>query len=368
MLLASTAAAQRVTPSLEVGASRIRFADSVTSTAAALTPAFLVDWDRASFGAVGTLSQFAGGWSTQGALQGSLYTPSAGLLLGELSGLAGGSAHEDGSRTGETMAIARAHLMADTRGVWLGVGGGTSWDGATWHAVRQAEAGAWAYIGRATAVATVTPTTAADTIHFTDSELALRWELPLADLGVAGGIRSGDRMPAIGGTASSWGSVSVTGWVAPNVAIVASAGAYPVDLTQGFPGGRFASIGVRFGPRPPRHGQTTVTASRAPDVAARPEPRDGMLDFAVATAADGRRTIRVRAPGASRVDLNADFTDWQPVALRRAGDGWWAVTLPIAPGTYQLNVRLDGGPWAVPPGLTTVKDEFGGTVGVLSVH
>lgn len=365
MLVASTAAAQRVTPGLEVGASRIRFADSVSSSAAAVTPSVLVDWDRASFGAVGTFSQFAGGWSSQGSLQGSLYAQASELLVGELSGLAGGSAHEDGSRTGQTLAIARAHLMGDTRGAWLGVGGGTSWDGSEWHGMRRAELGAWMHLGLATAVATVTPTNAADTIDYTDAELALRWELPRADVGVAGGVRSGDRLPSIGGSASSWGSLSVTGWLSPGLAVVASVGAYPVDLTQGFPGGRFASIGVRFGPRLARRDDRSGAAQRP--AATYGAPAAGVLDFAMTTVARDRRTIRVRAPGASRVELNADFTDWRPVALARAADGWWTVTLRIAPGTYQLNVRLDGGAWVVPPGLVPIQDEFGGSVGVLTV-
>jgi len=32
-----------------------------------------------------------------------------------------------------------------------------------------------------------------------------------------------------------------------------------------------------------------------------------------------------------------------------------------------MNVRLDGGKWLVPPGLLSMLDEFGGTVGLLVV-
>jgi len=31
-------------------------------------------------------------------------------------------------------------------------------------------------------------------------------------------------------------------------------------------------------------------------------------------------------------------------------------------------VRLNGGPWVAPPGLSTVRDEFGGEVGLLVVQ
>jgi hypothetical protein len=67
------------------------------------------------------------------------------------------------------------------------------------------------------------------------------------------------------------------------------------------------------------------------------------------------------------VELNGDFTGWQPIALSSRADDSWTVTLPLAPGTYQLNVRIDGGPWVVPAGILPVSDEFGGRVGVLVI-
>jgi hypothetical protein len=32
-----------------------------------------------------------------------------------------------------------------------------------------------------------------------------------------------------------------------------------------------------------------------------------------------------------------------------------------------MNVRVDGGTWVIPPGLLPLKDEFGGSVGLLVV-
>ncbi|MGE5100766.1 MAG: glycogen-binding domain-containing protein, partial [Deltaproteobacteria bacterium] len=74
------------------------------------------------------------------------------------------------------------------------------------------------------------------------------------------------------------------------------------------------------------------------------------------------------APSATAVELNGDFTHWQPVRLARGTDGWWTITLQIAPGTYQVNIRVDGGPWVAPPGLLTSTDEFGGIVGILRIE
>jgi hypothetical protein len=36
-------------------------------------------------------------------------------------------------------------------------------------------------------------------------------------------------------------------------------------------------------------------------------------------------------------------------------------------GKYQMNIRIDGGPWIVPPGVLSMLDEFGGSVGLLVV-
>jgi 1,4-alpha-glucan branching enzyme len=80
---------------------------------------------------------------------------------------------------------------------------------------------------------------------------------------------------------------------------------------------------------------------------------------------NGRRTIRVHAPAARSVEVMGDFTAWQPLALTPASGGWWTATLAIAPGTYQLNVRVNGGGWDVPAGVLETVDEFGARVGLL---
>jgi 1,4-alpha-glucan branching enzyme len=77
--------------------------------------------------------------------------------------------------------------------------------------------------------------------------------------------------------------------------------------------------------------------------------------------------LRVQAPGARRVELNGDFTGWQPTALASSPGGSWTLTVPLAPGTYQVNLRIDDGPWMVPAGLLPLTDEFGGRVGLLVI-
>ena len=100
-----------------------------------------------------------------------------------------------------------------------------------------------------------------------------------------------------------------------------------------------------------------------PEVAA-----SGVSTLRLVRAADGKRTLRVRVPGANIVEVNGDFTGWQPRALIQKGDGWYELSAPIAPGTYQMNIRTNGGAWAPPPSIPTVRDEFGGLTGVLVVR
>ena len=88
------------------------------------------------------------------------------------------------------------------------------------------------------------------------------------------------------------------------------------------------------------------------------------------TALPGDRGVRllVRAPGASSVELAADFTDWHPVVLERVmEEGAWQLLLPVASGLHRLNVRIDGGKWIAPAGTTRSADEFGSEVGIVAV-
>jgi 1,4-alpha-glucan branching enzyme len=88
----------------------------------------------------------------------------------------------------------------------------------------------------------------------------------------------------------------------------------------------------------------------------------------VRTLVGTQRVLRIYAPAARTVEITGDFTHWQAVQLTRGSDGWWSVTRAMAPGTYQMNLRIDGGRWLAPPGLLTTSDEFGGTIGILTIE
>jgi hypothetical protein len=366
----AAASAQSTGISIDAGALSMQYADSIESSAIAITPSLWADSRLTSLSMTGTLSEFTtGGWSAQGSADASVFTNRRGLFLGELEGTGGGSSRNDGSRTGQVLGSARIHLATDNHGVWLGAGLGSTWYGATWRNVRQAEAAAWARLGALTAFASAIPVVIADSIRYTDAQAAASLSFPRFELSGSGGFRSGSRLPTLGGTAKSWGSASVSGWIAPWHALVASAGTYPVDLTQGFPGGRFASLSLRFGARRFPPAVTSVTeVSDIRSSAPAPPSAPGISSFDIIATAAGTRELRIRAVSAGSVEIMGDFTSWQPVSLNTAGTGWWTVRLPIMPGIHEMNVRVNGGPWVVPPGLTARSDEFGGKVGVLVVR
>jgi hypothetical protein len=149
---------------------------------------------------------------------------------------------------------------------------------------------------------------------------------------------------------------------------------------QGLPGGRYVTAARSA--RDPTPETSTTRRSRAEAACCPYEVRRcgrrAPSSSSWRSATDGSRELRVLVPGARRVELMGDFTDWTPVALtplgRRAGgrgsdgDDVWLAELVIAPGVHRVNVRVDGGPWRPPPGLSVVRDEFGGEVGLLVVR
>ena len=352
--------AQRVSSSVDVGGSSMRYADSISTNGPALSPSIWADWARTSLAASGTYSHFSGGWSTQGAVSGSVFTPSAGLLVGELAGSAGGSAHADNSRTGQLLAIGRLHAMGATHGAWIGAGAGRTWDGSLWHNVMASEAGAWLNRSGLSVVGSIAPMRVDDSIRYADTQLASRWVSPKLELGASVGVRAGAHVPAIGGTGNGWGSLAVVAWIVPQIGLVLDAGTYPVDLTQGFPGGRFATLSVRLRTRPRQESHATSADDLARGKA--------VASFTVQPGSGaGEATIHVRATGARTVEVMGDFTAWRPVAMRPAADGSWFLTMSAGSGAHQVNIRLDHGAWSVPPGLPVVTDEFGGSFGLLMI-
>jgi hypothetical protein len=368
LCLSRASRAQIAEASVDAGGAALRYADTLSTGAGAITPHVSLDWQSGFVDAAGTYSQFtAGGWSTQGVLSGSRFIPAGTRSLIELAGLVGGSTHNDGTRTGEGLLNARIHFGSSNREFFVGGGGGRAWDGDAWRSLLLGEVGASLAIGGGGAIFTVSPAIVNDSLKYTDSQASFSWKRERLDLGALLGFRVGDKVTTSNANARSWASVTAVAWMTPRVGLVASGGTYPIDPTQGFPGGRFFSLAVRLA----THGVRSSVPSTATDDDTRP----GLVP-AAATGFSAQRAgpdsvrIKLAAPGARSVEITGDFSNWVP--LRLAPDGMdadsWTVTLPMNAGKYQMNIRVNGGLWSVPPGLLSMLDEFGGSVGLLVVE
>lgn len=341
---------------VDVGTSRMSFADSIGATAFSISPVLRTTSPSGSFNAFGTFSRLAQSWSNSGTISATVNTARRGHFAGELEGIAAGSLHSDGTRTGQMLGNARLWMSGTSGGAWVGAGLGRTWDG-TWRPVMQGEVGAWAASGDNSFSASLTPTQVEDTIRYADAVFAAQHQTQVWEFGAQLGVRAGDHLASLPASRSAWGSVGAVYWATPTMGLVASAGTYPVDLTQGYPGGDFVSLALRLRAR-------AQTADSAP---AEPLQRNEPGTLRVSQLSGDTRRVRVYAPGANTIEILGDFTQWEPVALQREGRGWWTGTVSIPAGTHEVNVRVDGRTWLVPPGLTTVRDEFGGSSGRLVI-
>jgi hypothetical protein len=123
------------------------------------------------------------------------------------------------------------------------------------------------------------------------------------------------------------------------------------DVVRGVPPLRYVSVSIRFS------GQAHAPVFRSTP---RTHPTVGPQIVA------GRERIEIRANGASRVELMADFTDWNPVELALV-DGVWRLERALSPGLHRVALRIDGGEWITPSNLPRAKDELGGVVGLMTI-
>jgi len=343
----------------------LRYADTVNTGIAAVSPHALFDWGTSIAEASGTFSRFlSGGWSTQGTVSGSFLSGAHRGLVGELGGFAGGSTHSNGTRTGEVLGNLRLHYPRGTSEIFVGAAAGRTSFGDGSQRILLGEAGASAQLGDLNATLTVSPV-ALDSIRYGDTQLSFSWTRRSFDFDAVAGFRVGDQLTDLGATARAWGSLSAVVWFKSHIAAVLSGGTYPIDPTQGFPGGRFLSASIRFA----RGNDLTnprITQGEAPLANSPGAPI--VESFTWEKSAAGDVILRASAPRAQTVEVTGDFTKWIPVQLSAENGGWWAIRLPLAPGKYQMNLRINGGSWIVPPGLLSMADEFGGAVGLLVVE
>jgi hypothetical protein len=184
-----------------------------------------------------------------------------------------------------------------------------------------------------------------------DAQLGVHWSVGrLAFDGVLG-----KRFSATNEPNETWGQIQSALSLSPELALITSTGVRPSSAAYGIAPSRFVELGFRVSP----------SALRRPRLPSGVRPTAAA--FQIDDAGNGARRLRIRVPGARSVELSGDFTNWQPISLRRADTDQWEATVAIAPGMHRVAIRVNGDAWTTPPGIATVQDEFQGTVGVIVV-
>lgn len=364
---------QTVSVGVDAGAAAVTYDDYGSSRVATVTPSVRWETARTMVVANASLSQFESGHtSIQTGVAGSVLTPEFWNVRGEVYGAFSSTRYRQSLAATDVYGVGRLHAAGPSGGVWVGAGGGfVAQNSGLPKAITQLDGGVWARDEGVLYTVTVLPTRVG-AARYADITGALRWEGARGEFAVSTGYRArpSDSLPGV----QAWGEAWLTVWLGRRLAVVTGAGVFPFDVVQGLPGGRYASAGVRLVTRRASVGDPVLRAELTEPYELRRLARAGRgrlaaEQFQVSDNPDGTRVVRLRVPGAHHVELMADFTDWTPVSLTRTpNSGEWSAALVIGPGVHRVNVRVDDREWEVPEGLTSVRDEFGGAVGIFVVR
>ncbi|NIR44889.1 MAG: hypothetical protein GWN99_11335 [Gemmatimonadetes bacterium] len=369
----------QVRVSLGAGAGR-EYRDSETSAAALLVqPRLSLIWGGTALDFEGGLARFGGGELTARASGTAGWQALGNRFLGLQLGLdAEGAWYEERGGNGLLLGTARISLSNERAGAWLGGGVGAADAGSGFSGLRALEVGGRIEVGgvsvglsagqrafqrRVTTIRDSVLVLPPDTVvpigrfevtestphSYADGELTLGWSRGPVSLELAIGGRVGNSLVPT----ERWARVDGFVTLAPTVMAVFSAGRTPGRPERGLSSQPHFLLGLNLAV-PGRH---RAAAPPTP-------PRPGLQ---VISHPSGARVIRIPIDGARRVELMGDFTNWRPLEMEPAGPGFWRLKLHLEPGLYRINIRVDGGPWIVPPGLTPVPDEFSGAVGQLVI-
>jgi len=364
-LLGTRTSAAQTTGTVDIGVSTVLYDGFLRSGAASVTPT--LTWQRpgSAVTARGTYLRFESGRrSLQGLVAASFFTPTSLLphrWRGELSISAGGSSYAEFASFWHATAEARLHFIEGGRGAWIGGTGGRTSYGQAPRPVAVVGAGVWVRRAGVTVAASATRSIVGDTAY---SDIASTAHASRGRFELDGSVAT--RVSSRGAGHGVYGEASATFTLGERVALFASGGRYPTDPVSGSVAGRYVSAGVRLRTAllRPRARSDPWLPSRS--LASGDGGRGSTAQLEVQATPDGSARVVVRALAALTVEVAGDFTDWQPVALRRTAADVWEAVLHIPRGVHRVNLRIDGGRWTAPAG-TAHADEFGGEVGIVTV-
>jgi hypothetical protein len=350
--------------SLDGGWARVTYDGFLATNAGSVSGALRLEDRLGTLSARGTLLRFeSGNHSLSGIVNGNIFSRAFNGFRGEALGTVGASSYRGLAHYGYVLGRSRLHWSRAHYGSWVDGTLGQNYYLGSRLGIRQTGTGAWLRHDYGTLSLSAMRTWTGDT-SYTDAEGALRLMQRYVDVDLSLGVRG----YSIGAGRGVYGEASGTLWLRREIAMVLSGGRYPSDPSRGSIAGRYVSLAMKFGSR----GWSSERGFPKEFIPRRPTPSSFSMpiitDLEMRIAKNGWRTFRLHVAGASHIELMGDFTEWQPVALGRAGENIWEVTLPISAGLHRFNVRADGGQWTVPLGFPVQSDDFGGSVGILLIQ
>jgi hypothetical protein len=197
------------------------------------------------------------------------------------------------------------------------------------------------------------------TLH--DATLDLSWRSPRVTIGASRSWRAG--VGATRGTGRGFSMLAA--WqLSSQAQLIAQAGEQLADPLRGVPQARYTGMAMRY-----TLGRTPATgAGRRDDASRETAQRDvtGAEIRLVRQEGGAEATVTIVAAPNALVEIATSATEWAPQPLTRDGSVFVArVSLPS--GTHRIAVRIDGGAWRAPRGLSAVSDDLGGRAGLLVV-
>ncbi len=374
--------AQQERMSLELGVAALSLEGVRPTRSLTLVPSYSREGMSGSVSVAAAMALAPEGeWSAQGTAAATRFISPSAFGRYEIGALLAGVTYGETRRTTTSLLQVRSVRGDALDGLWVGLGGGARWTYGVVRPVASGDVGAWKSFRTIRLTGQLSLTRAyEDTLIWIQAPVhggtgsspppaqigsfqVRRFEA--LSFGTAVLSASSSRGPldfdatvstraSLDGASRRHGAIGSLTWhMDRRLAVVFAGGRQQPDQVLGIPGGSFATVAVRLVPfgggdavRPSGDARAGVTLL----------PRRG-----------GAHVLRVDvAAGAERVEIAGEFSRWEPLPLVRRSGGW-ETALRLAPGTYRIAIRIDGGEWLPPPGLPQIGDELGGVVGILIV-
>lgn len=366
VLLTRALSAQAASGSVDLGAAFLTQPTIGSSSVLTAAAAYTYASDRVAFTANALGARTPNNLYTgQGVVTASRYAPATQRARWELSATATGFGVSGVAPAFGGSVLARGYLGSSDDGGFAGISAGAVGQSGAWWRLAGAHAGGYLRLdgagtdelsGAVVFTNAKPPAAAGPAIRYGDLLGYWQHDRGPLELLIGGGARA-SATRSLGST--GWVSGTATLWMTSRLALVFSAGRALEDVTRAIPSVRYLSLALRVGQQ--RSTDLLPTAIHRGN----PDHEEGRLE--VRASRDSMRLVTVRADTAAAVELMADFTDWEPVAMVKGLDGIWSLERPITPGAHHVAIRIDGGAWRAPPNLARVPDDFGGEVGLLAV-